>query len=182
MATGLENILQSLTLNRLDSDGTVTRFTGSGSDDSGDRIYGGQVMAQAMSAAQQTVDPAYQLHAMHSSFLRQGALDRVITYEVDAVRDGRSFLTRNIVALQQNDSGVARPIFSATLSFHKHENGPQHAVPMPDAPAPDTLISEKQRIADFFDRIGRSSDYDWPIDVRIVDPIDLAESLEGIHD
>lgn len=175
MTTGLENILQSLTLNRLDSDGTVTRFTGSGSDDSGDRIYGGQVMAQAMSAAQQTVDPAYQLHAMHSSFLRQGALDRVITYEVDAVRDGRSFLTRNIVALQQNDSGVARPIFSATLSFHKHENGPQHAVPMPDAPAADTLISEKQRIADFFDRIGRSSDYDWPIDVRIVDPIDLED-------
>ena len=108
MLTGLEKILSSLQLEQCDStasSATLSNFIGYGSDDSGERIYGGQVMAQAMSAAQQTVAPAFKLHAMHSSFLRQGALDKAVRYEVDAVRDGRSFITRNIVAFQAGNNG-----------------------------------------------------------------------------
>lgn len=177
MRTGLQNILNSLRLEPVittGNDDTIAQFTGSGSDDSGDRIYGGQVMAQAISAAQQTVDPDFKLHSMHSSFLRQGALDKTITYEVNSVRNGRSFLTRNIVALQQSVKGIERPIFSATLSFHINEGGPSHTAVMPTAPKPENLVSEKQRIAEFFTQIGRDADYDWPIDVRFVDPPNLA--------
>lgn len=177
MQTGLEKILSSLQLEQCDSttsSATLSNFIGYGSDDSGERIYGGQVMAQAMSAAQQTVAPAFKLHAMHSSFLRQGALDKAVRYEVDAVRDGRSFITRNIVAFQAGNNGNERPIFSATLSFHKQENGPTHSATMPDVPPAESLTSEKQRISELFKSLGRDSNYEWPIDVRYVNPVDLA--------
>lgn len=177
MQTGLDKVLNSLALTAIengDSQSAIKLFTGYGTDDSGDRIYGGQVMAQAISAAQQSCDSEFKLHSMHSSFLRQGALDKIITYSVDPVRDGRSFLTRNVTALQDNNDGIARPIFSATLSFQKDETGPSHAVAMPEAPAAESLANEEQRIGKFFTQTGLSNDYDWPIDVRFVEPVDLA--------
>ena len=166
MPKGLQGIIDSLALERLDSPSeTLTRFTGLCDDDNGERIYGGQVMAQAMSAGQQTVAKPYVLHSMHSTFLRQGAIGVPLTYCVEAMRNGRSFLSRQVVVEQNN-----KIIFTATLSFQKPEHGVSHAAAMPDAPNHESLIKESHRINDFLASKGINHQYDWPIDIRFVNP------------
>ena len=166
MPKGLQGIIDSLALEGLDSPSeTLTRFTGLCNDDSGERIYGGQVMAQAMSAGQQTVTKPYVLHSMHSTFLRQGAIGVPLTYCVEAMRNGRSFLSRQVV-VEQNK----KIIFTATLSFQKPEHGVSHAATMPDAPNPESLIRESHRINDFLASKGINNQYEWPIDIRFVNP------------
>ncbi|HEY6131054.1 MAG TPA: acyl-CoA thioesterase domain-containing protein, partial [Halioglobus sp.] len=104
------------------------------------RIFGGQVLAQALNAAIRTVDTTRLTHSLHAYFLRPGNPDKQIIYEVDPIRDGKSFTTRNVVARQD---GVA--IFNSSISFHIEEEGLSHQFEMHQVPPPETLESDHDR-------------------------------------
>lgn len=177
MHQGLTDLLHSLTLNKIEltvtSEPSMQSFTGYATDDSGDRIYGGQVMAQALSATQQTVTGDAEMHAMHCYFLRMGDIAVPIEYRVETVRNGRSFSTRNVVAMQHN-----KTIFQASVSFQIPEQGVSHQALMPNVTAPEKLLSEQTRIDEFFEASTRKNQYGWPIDIRYVDPVDLNNPIE----
>jgi acyl-CoA thioesterase II len=103
------------------------------------RIFGGQVAAQALSAAQATVSADRAVHSLHSYFLRPGDPHEEIRYEVDRIREGRSFSTRRVIA-KQTRKGADVGIFALTADFTAGERAVvQHALPMPDVPSPQTL-------------------------------------------
>jgi acyl-CoA thioesterase-2 len=103
------------------------------------RIFGGQVAGQALMAAEQTAPADRAVHSLHSYFLRPGDPFEEIRYEVDRIRDGRSFTTRRVVARQRR-KGEDVAIFALTADFHAGEQAvAEHSLPMPDVPAPDTL-------------------------------------------
>lgn len=135
MASDLEQLLNLLEVDRLDK----YLFSGN-SPKRPPRVFGGQVLAQALSAAIRTVDTGRTAHSMHAFFLRPGNPEKQIIYEVDPIRDGKSFTTRNVVARQE---GVA--IFSSSVSFHIHETGLSHQFEMPVVPPPEKLESDFER-------------------------------------
>jgi acyl-CoA thioesterase II len=98
------------------------------------RTFGGQVAGQAMMAAVGTVDPAQPVHSLHGYFLRPGVPDRPTVFLVDRVRDGRSFATRRVSAVQNGET-----IFSMSASFHRGDDGPEHQVSAPEVPRPEEL-------------------------------------------
>ncbi|MFE3939507.1 acyl-CoA thioesterase, partial [Streptomyces goshikiensis] len=98
------------------------------------RVFGGQVAAQALVAAGRTVPGDRTAHSLHSYFLRAGDPGAPIVYAVDRIRDGRSFTTRRVVAVQHG-----QPIFHLSASFQTYEEGLEHQSAMPDAPDPETL-------------------------------------------
>lgn len=102
-----------------------------------EHVFGGQVLAQAIASAYRTVDASQRLHSIHGYFLRAGDWLRPILYEVDRIRDGRSFSTRRVVAIQHG-----RAIFSLSSSWQCAEEGPEHTLPMPDVPPPEALRSD----------------------------------------
>ena len=137
------------------------------------QVYGGQVIGQSLSAAKETVDENRQVHSFHSYFLRPGDPQKPIIYDVENLRDGRSFSTRRVKAIQ-----YGRPIFYLTASYQAEESGLNHQSTMPDVPPPESLISEQalvQSIAEHLpqkavDAFGR----DRPIEVRpvtVVNPL-----------
>ncbi len=130
MATHLEKLLALLKVDRVDKylfTGRSPRFP--------PRVFGGQVLAQSLNAAIRTVDDSGRMpHSMHAYFLRPGNPKKQIVYEVDPIRDGRSYTTRRVVAKQE---GIA--IFSTSVSFHIEEKGFEHQFPMPDVPGPEKL-------------------------------------------
>ena len=131
-----------------------------------DHLYGGEIMAQAMNAAYQTVASPLQMHSLHSYFLRPGDPSLPVIYEVDRIRDGRSFTTRRVVALQRG-----RAIFNVSMSFQLEEVGLEHGVAMPDVPGPEGLVSDRERYAAILAK--RPGDaYDWPVEFRQVDAMD----------
>lgn len=95
-------------------------------------VFGGQVAAQALVAASRTVDPSYSVHSLHSYFLQPGDPTVPTIYDVENLRDGRSFVTRRVIAQQHG-----RPIYAQTLNFHVHETGLEHQESMPVVPAPE---------------------------------------------
>ncbi len=97
-------------------------------------VFGGQVLGQALSAAQQTVDDTRNAHSLHAYFLRAGDIDAPIVYNVERTRDGQSFSARRVVAIQHGQA-----IFNMTASFHVPETGAQHQLPMPLVPMPEDL-------------------------------------------
>lgn len=99
-----------------------------------EHVFGGQVLAQAITAAYRTVEADHDLHSLHAYFLRPGDWTRPILYEVDRIRDGRSFTTRRVAAIQHG-----KAIFSLSCSWQKHEVGLTHSQPMPDVPPPESL-------------------------------------------
>ncbi|MBV8663421.1 MAG: thioesterase family protein, partial [Hyphomicrobiales bacterium] len=109
-------------------------FVGRSPDSGWSRVFGGQVVAQALIAAARTVE-ARAPHSLHAYFLLGGDPIEPIRYEVERVRDGRSFTTRRVLARQR---GAA--IFVMSMSFQREEEGPDHQLPMPPAPEPDQLI------------------------------------------
>lgn len=139
-------------------------YTGRAAHNSGGRIYGGQVLAQALSAAGRTVPETFTLHSMHAYFLRMGDPSRQVVYEVDPIRDGRSFVTRRVVARQ-----YGKAIFSAMLSYQVAEEGFEHACTMPDVPPPEALVSDDERLKKYFP----NREGNWPIEFRKVNPQDL---------
>ncbi len=135
------------------------------------RVFGGQVIAQALAAAQGTVGPERIAHSLHAYFMRAGSEDFEITYRVERDFDGGSFSTRRVIAMQQD-----KPIFNMAASFQKLEDGLSHQNPMPDVPMPEDLLTEielRQRFADqipekFRDNFLR----DRPIENRPCEPRD----------
>ena len=95
-------------------------------------VFGGQVAAQALVAASRTVPDEFAVHSLHSYFLQPGDPTVPTIYDVENLRDGRSFLTRRVIAQQHG-----RPIYAQTLNFHIHETGLEHQEAMPDVPAPE---------------------------------------------
>jgi acyl-CoA thioesterase-2 len=136
------------------------------------RVFGGQVIGQALVAANRTVEgrPA---HSLHAYFLRAGDPAVPIIYEVDRIRDGGSFSTRRVVAIQHGHA-----IFSMAASFHKQEEGLEHQMSMPDVPPPEDLPSEaelKQRLVDRLPEPVRAYwQHERPIEIR---PVDLSRYL-----
>jgi acyl-CoA thioesterase-2 len=135
-------------------------------------IFGGQVLGQALSAASQTVDPARSVHSMHGYFLLPGDPQRPIVYEVDPIRDGKSFTTRRVVAIQKG-----RAIFSMSASFHIAESGFDHpAPPPPDVPGPEGLISDLEKARSVREKIPEPIRVrltcERPIEIRQVNPVD----------
>tara|TARA_B100001778_G_scaffold166954_1_gene137297 strand:+ start:102 stop:980 length:879 start_codon:yes stop_codon:yes gene_type:complete len=103
------------------------------------RIFGGQVMAQTLIAAYKTVNVEHFAHSFHSYFIRPGNMEKPITFTVDRIRDGKSFTTRSVKAIQDGEV-----IFNCSISFQKREKGLEHQVDMPDVPEPETLKSEQE--------------------------------------
>ncbi|WP_084076972.1 acyl-CoA thioesterase II [Demequina sp. NBRC 110057] len=110
----------------------------------GGRAYGGQVLAQALLAAGHTVDDERHMHSMHGYFLRPGDASRPITFEVEVLRDGRSFSARRTHAFQDG-----KPILSMIASFQLPQEGPEHQVTMPEVPRPDEVVSGLDILAPF---------------------------------
>ena len=111
------------------------------------QVYGGQVIGQALSAARYTVDDERTVHSFHSYFLYPGDPEKPIIYDVENLRDGRSFSTRRVKAIQNG-----RPIFYLTASYHGDAPGFEHQNIMPDIPGPENFASESAlaaRVADF---------------------------------
>lgn len=109
-----------------------------------EHVFGGQVLAQAIAAAYRTVEADHALHSAHSYFIRPGDWNIPIIYEVDRIRDGRSFTTRRVVAIQHG-----KAIFDMALSWHKAEEGVSHTVPMPDVPPPEALRGDREAFLEF---------------------------------
>lgn len=148
-----------------------TIFRGRSQDLGWGAIFGGQVLGQALWAAAHTVDPSRRPHSLHAYFLRRGDASRPVVYQVDRTRDGRSFSTRRIVAVQKG-----RPIFDMAVSFHADEPGFSHQEPMPSVPGPDGLASERALAARIADRIPEplraQALSPRPIEIRLVEPQD----------
>lgn len=100
-------------------------------------VFGGQVMGQALSAAKETIDEERKVHSFHSYFLRPGDAEKPIVYEVENIRDGKSFSTRRVSAIQ-----YGKQIFHMTASFQVDEEGFEHQDLMPDVPGPEQLVSD----------------------------------------
>jgi acyl-CoA thioesterase-2 len=126
------------------------------------RVFGGQVAGQALVAAGRTVEPDRPVHSLHAYFIRPGDPSVPIVYTVDRVRDGRSFTTRRVSAIQHG-----RAIFTLSASFHRAEDGLDHQGTMPDAPPPESLPTIFERTREHqthpLSRIAR------PIDLRHVE-------------
>lgn len=120
----------------------VNIFRGVNPDEDRQRIFGGQVAGQALVAAARTVDDDRAVHSLHAYFLRPGDPNVPVLYQVDRIRDGRSFTTRLVVAIQHG-----RPIFNLSASFHVAEPGYEHGDPMPDVPDPESLPTRIERFA-----------------------------------
>lgn len=138
------------------------------------RIFGGQVLAQALYSAAKTVPETDRVpHSIHAYFLRAGDMNRNVIYDVDPIRDGRSFSTRRVVARQHG-----RAIFNSSVSFQKREDGLEHQMEMPsDIPAPDTLITYEKHIAEQKKKHPEiKTAFQLPpnvVDIRIPNPPDL---------
>jgi acyl-CoA thioesterase-2 len=126
------------------------------------RVFGGQVAGQALVAAGRTVPEERKVHSLHAYFIRGGDPSVPIVYEVDRIRDGRSFTTRRVVAIQHG-----KAIFSLSASFQKEEPGIEHAEEMPDVPSPGGLPTLPERMRDAPGWITLQS-RPRPIDIRYV--------------
>jgi len=158
--TALDDLVSLLDLEAIE----VNLFRGVSPDENRQRVFGGQVAGQALVAATRTVQADRRVHSLHAYFLRPGDPTVPILYEVDRIRDGRSFTTRRVVAIQHG-----KAIFNLQASFHVAEHGPDYQVPMPlDVPAPESLADFKTRMAPYKERMGEWYDRPRPIDLRHV--------------
>jgi acyl-CoA thioesterase II len=131
MDAALARLIAQLDLERLEDN----FFRGQSSDIGGKSVFGGQVIGQALVAASRTVEDARVPHSLHAYFLLPGDMAAPIVYEVDRIRDGRSFTARRVQAIQHG-----RPILSMLASFQIAEPGFAHQSPMPEVPAPEELL------------------------------------------
>jgi acyl-CoA thioesterase-2 len=132
-------------------------------------IFGGQPLGQALAAAQHTV-AAWPAHSLSGYFIRGGAVDEPVDYEVEVVRDGRRFAFRRVLATQKG-----KPIFDMLCSFHAEEVGPEHQFgDLSDVPDPESLTSVSEFVAANTHRLSRwlveSYRRGWPFELRLADP------------
>jgi acyl-CoA thioesterase-2 len=142
----------------------ATTFRGMSPQVGPQRVFGGQVAGQALVAAGRTVDPERRVHSLHGYFVRPGDPSVPIRYEVENIRDGRSFSVRRSVAIQHD-----KTIFFMSASFHREEEGLDHQAPVPtDVPPPDQVPTMADRLARYPERLGIWAELPRPIDVRYV--------------
>ena len=167
-AASVARLIALIDVERLETD----LFRGQSTDAGWSRVYGGQVVAQALMAASKTVDGARLAHSCHSYFLRPGDPKAPIVYRVERDRDGKSFSSRRVIAVQHG-----RPIFNMAASFQVAEDGFDHSIAKPPVAAPDTLPSEAElqsRNAASIPEPFRTlwSTRDRPIEFRPIEPQD----------
>ncbi len=126
----------------------VNLFRGRSPQTGWQRVFGGQVIGQALVAAMRTVDDERPVHSLHGYFMRPGDPSVPIVYEAERYRDGRSFTTRRVVAIQHG-----KPIFTMAASFHKVEEGLTHQIDMSEVPQPEDLPTEKEMMVQLEDRM-----------------------------
>ncbi|MCG6121713.1 MAG: acyl-CoA thioesterase II [Microvirga sp.] len=163
MSRAVADLLSILDLEQLERN----LFRGRSPQTSWQRVFGGQVIGQALVAACRTVEDRAP-HSLHGYFLRPGSPLVPIIYEVDRIRDGRSFSTRRVVAIQNGQA-----IFSMSASFQVAETGFDHAAPMPDVPGPEALGADAgfagDALQDMPEAIRRYFERERPIDIRLVE-------------
>jgi len=164
----LNKIIETLDLEEIE----LNHYLATSPNEGWQRVYGGQVIGQALVAASRTVDEDRQAHSLHGYFLRAGDKDIPILYKVDRIRDGRSFATRRVVAIQHGQA-----IFTMSISFQVAEEGLSHQFPMPPTPKPEELKDEGE--------LRREQAQSWPaefqesftsssaIQMKHVEPTDL---------
>ena len=164
-----EEVLQSL-IDQLNLEQIETNlFRGQSVPMGSPRVFGGQVIGQALIAAHRTVE-GRPCHSLHGYFLRPGDPGIPIVYDVDRIRDGRSFTTRRVVAIQKGEA-----IFNMAASFQVVEEGLTHQMDMPDVPGPDDLPSESERLeAADQERLREMMNVERPIEMKRVEPIDYS--------
>jgi acyl-CoA thioesterase II len=169
MGKSLDRLIELLDLEQIEED----IFRGVSPEERVQRVFGGQVAGQALVAAGRTVPPDRPVHSLHAYFIRPGDPLVPLIYMVDRVRDGRSFTTRRVSAIQHG-----KTIFTLSASFHQPEPGPVHADPMPDVPPPDAIEPTSTRLARYFGDDLPKEIRDNPIELRSVGPL----SIEAEHD
>ncbi|MEP0545444.1 MAG: acyl-CoA thioesterase II [Rhodothermales bacterium] len=166
MRPALRDLLDLLDLEKIEEN----IFRGFNRNLGSKRVFGGQVLAQALVAAARTVEPDRVAHSLHAYFILPGDIEAPLVYDVDRIRDGGSFTTRRIRAVQHG-----RPIFNMSASFQRVEDGHEHQTTMPDVPGPDGLASEISLIRAIADRIPEplraTYTQDRPFEFRPVDPV-----------
>lgn len=164
MEDTVQDLLKQLTLEHLGDD----LYRGESQDIGGRHVFGGQVLGQALFAASQTVE-GREAHSLHAYFLRPGDMKVPIDYEVERIRDGRSYATRRIVAIQRD-----RPIFNMSASFQKREGGIEHQFEMPKVAGPEELPNmtelARQALAEYPEKLNRYLQWQKPIEFRPVQP------------
>ncbi len=169
MDARLAELVRLLELERLE----VNLFRGESRDIGAPQVFGGQVLGQSLKAACMTVEPGRAVHSLHAYFLRRGDFNAPIVYFVDRSRDGQSFTSRRVTAIQHGEQ-----IFNMAASFQVEQSGVEHQLAMPEVPAPETLSDPAlparatleqlpERMREFY---GRAR----PFEFRRVEPIDLA--------
>ena len=166
MTAKLEELIKLLTLDDRGED----VYRGQSIDPGWGRVYGGQVLGQAVVAAHATIKTRG-MHSFHCYFVRPGDVKLPIDYHVERVRDGGSFSVRRVVAKQAD-----LPIFNLSASFHIVEEGYDHQSAMPDVPGPESLPNEQERAQSYLHRLPEAmrkrAVADRPIEMRIVNPDD----------
>lgn len=174
MSDPLAELLQLLELEPLE----VDLFRGESRDIGSPQVYGGQVLGQALQAAHATVDGARQVHSLHAYFLRRGDFRAPIVYQVDRSRDGGSFSSRRVVAIQHGQQ-----IFHMAASFQDPETGLEHQLPMPVVPAPESLPDLRAVLEAMTqplpDAVRRFAGRNSPFEFRSVQPLSDPASGNG---
>ncbi|MDH3576624.1 MAG: acyl-CoA thioesterase II [Gammaproteobacteria bacterium] len=168
----LEDLIALLKLERIEEN----IFRGDSRDIGSAQVFGGQVVGQALSAAQHTVEGRV-AHSLHAYFLRRGDMDAPIIYDVDRARDGGSFSNRRVVAIQHG-----RPILNLAASFQAPEDGLEHRADMPDVPPPEASKDLTEVAADVLEKIPtklrRFMTAKRPFEFRPVEPLSLDKRRE----
>ena len=164
MSTAMQELLSILDLEQIEHN----LYRGRSPKENWQRVFGGQTIAQALVAAQRTVEANRHVHSLHGYFMRPGDTSAPVVYEVDRIRDGGSFTTRRVVAIQHGHA-----IFSLEASFQADEDGLDHQIPMPlDVAAPETLKAPAEILREFGDAVPEGVRRYWererPIDMRPV--------------
>ena len=175
MQPTLADLLHLLKLERIEDN----IFRGESRDVGSSRVYGGQVLGQALRAASATVEDGREVHSLHAYFLRAGDVEADIVYDVDRARDGKSFSNRRVTAIQHG-----RQIFNMTASFQKIEQGLEHQCTMPEVPPPESLSDMRELTAaaleNIPEKLRRHYTHERPFEVRPIKPVALlsAEKAE----
>ena len=169
----IDSVLEHLDLEQIETN----LFRGTSESLGPPRVFGGQVIGQALIAALRTVD-GRPCHSLHGYFLRPGDPSLPIIYEVDRIRDGKSFNTRRVVAIQKGEA-----IFNMSASFQVLEDGLSHQIAMPDVPGPDDLPTEEEMFErkkkDFTPEMIAMMKRDRPIEMKRVEDIDFINPQKG---
>jgi acyl-CoA thioesterase-2 len=162
MPEPMQELLSILDLEELE----LNLYRGRSPKESWQRVFGGQTIAQALVAAQRTVDPERRVHSLHGYFMLPGDTAAPVVYQVDRIRDGGSFTTRRVVAIQHGQA-----IFSLEASFQLPEEGLEHQMPMPaGVPDPESLMTPADLLRDYGDAVPEPLKRYWarkrPLDMR----------------